>query len=625
MDSLIRKETIGEELGVSLATVNNWIKTRVIPAPDMRDYYSQKAFEAIINKVKNDSIRLASRANRSLQEKKQICYLGITDKKRKKLLDNLVNDFEASGLTIHDGILALVFAILYSNNIIDKKWQPNSRSKTDALLSDWMKNSDQERIKNFYSGYDVPNFDDDIIGAFYQSIQNISQRSNTGSYYTPSELLKDITVEPTKIVLDPCCGSGGLLLNILTKKHNPKKIFARDIDELALKICFINLVLFFNDRNISPHISKHDITLNNPGELFSQGEAGQFDFIVTNPPWGSKYTRQQKDFLFSAYPELETSEVFSISLYNALKMLKKNGELFFFLPHSFLNVAAHKNIRNFIFREDNKIDIKLLGNAFRGVVSEGILLHIKKSKKQEHIHIQSKEGEAYQIPLKNIIPPDYIVSATGNAYEASLIEKIYNASHTTLQKGAIFGLGIVTGNNKKHLLSEKTRNSEAIFRGKDMEKYRFLPPEYFIEFQSELYQQVAPVEYYRRKKMAYRFINNSLVFVLDNNKSLLLNSANFIISENYPMETITAFFNSDIYTFIFRKKFHSKKILKSHLQILPLPVFSPDTHQYIYALYSRFIEGANKNIDEFQAEIDEIICKAFSIGKRQYNYIKGEI
>jgi predicted RNA methylase len=621
----VRKETIGRELGVSLATVNNWIKTQVIPAPDVQNNYSQKAFKAIINTVKNNSIRLASRANRSLQLKKEICYLGITDKDRKKLLDNLVNVYEASNLAIDDGILALVFAILRSNNIIEKNWRPNSRSKTDILLSNWINNTTWEFVKNLYLEYDIPSFDDDIIGAFYQSVQSISRKSNTGSYYTPPELLKGITADPAKTILDPCCGSGGILLNILTKKHDTTKIFARDIDEMALKICFINLVLFFNDKNIAANISRQDITSNNTGGLFPQGEDGQFDVIITNPPWGSRHTKQQKDFLFKAYPELETSEIFSISLFNALKMLKKDGELFFFLPHSFLNVSAHKNIRNCIFHEDNKIDIKLLGNSFKGVLSESILIHIKKSSGQKNIRIQNKGGETYQIPLKNINPPDYIVSATGNAHDAFLIEKIYNTSHVTLQGGTIFGLGIVTGNNQKHLLAEKTENAEAIFRGKDMEKYRFLPPEYFIEFHSELYQQVAPVEYYRRTKIVYRFINDSLVFVLDKNNSLLLNSANFIISKDYPMETITAFFNSDIYTFIFRKKFHSKKVLKSHLQNLPLPVLSSDTHRHIYALYNRLIDGAEKNIREFQSKIDKIICKSFSIDKNQYKYIKEEI
>ncbi|MDR2923261.1 MAG: N-6 DNA methylase [Treponema sp.] len=614
MEILMQKETIGEKLGVSPATVNNWIKTAVIPSPDRDNYYSKTSFDHIIGALKNSPDRLNARANRSLQKKKEICYLGIIDKKRKKLLDALIEEFEKSDLTIDDGVLAFSIALLRSNKMIKKDWQANRHSKIDALLSDWFaKSARQEMIRRLYAQYEIPNLDDDILGAFYQSIQSVSQKSNTGSYYTSAELLKEIQVSPDKIILDPCCGSGGILLNTVTKAHKPSKIFARDIDETALKICFINFALFFNDNNTEVNISKRDITAETSGLLFN--------YIVTNPPWGSKFSKKEKENFIALYPELETAEIFSISLYNSLKLLKKDGELFFFLPHSFLNVAAHRNIRNYIFTGNNKIVIKLLGSAFKGVLSESILLFIKKDTAENAVTIKDKTGSAWQLPRKGIAAPDYIVSATSNGKDTALIEKIYNTEHITLQNGAVFALGLVTGNNKKFLLNKKTEKAEAVFRGKDIEKYTFSEPEYFIEFQPEMYQQTAPVEYYRQKKIVYRFICDKLVCALDNDNALLLNSANLFISKDYPMETIVSFFNSGIYTFIFRKKFHSKKVLKSHLQNLPLPVLSSDMHEYIYNLYNNIFVSAHGSIEDFQREIDEIICKSFSIDKTQYDYI----
>jgi type I restriction-modification system DNA methylase subunit len=626
MDTLVRKEIIGEKLGVSLATVNNWIKTAVIPLPDVENYYSKASFDYIISILENTANRLNTRANRSLQKKNEKCYLGITDKKRKKLLDALIDDFEKSDLSIDDGVLALSFALLRSNNLIEKNWHSNNRSKIDSLLSDWIvKSNNGEVVWRLYSQYEILNLDDDILGAFYQSIQSVSQKSNTGSYYTPGKLLKDIQVNGDKTILDPCCGSGGILLNILTKAHNPSKIFARDIDETALNICFINFALFFNDKDIAVNISKQDITANNGDFLFSNACGEQFDYIITNPPWGSKFSKKGKDALIASYPELETSEIFSISLYNSLKMLEKEGELFFFLPYSFLNVAAHKNIRHYVFNKDDKIVIKLLGNPFKGVLSESILISIKKDFRRESITIQNRAGSTWQLPKENIVPPDYIVSAASDSRDNLLMEKIFKTNHITLQSDTIFALGLVTGNNKKHLLNKKTEKAEAIFRGKDIEKYIFLEPEYFIDFQPELYQQIASVEYYRQKKVAYRFICDKLVCVLDNGNALLLNSANLFISKKYPMEIIVSFLNSDIYTFIFQKKFHSRKVLKAHLQNLPLPILSSNICQYIIELYNKTFVNTCGSIEDFQGEIDEIICKSFSIDKDQYDYIKGEI
>jgi tRNA1(Val) A37 N6-methylase TrmN6 len=565
--------------------------------------------------------------------RKIVCCFGIRDKKKKKLLSAIVHDFEKSNLSIDEGVLAVSFAILRSNKLIDDNWRPNTNSKLDALLSDWTaKIPGSETAKNYFSKYEIPNLDDDILGAFYQSVQSISRKSGSGSYYTPSALLAEIKIPPDRTVLDPCCGSGGILLGILSKSHKPSKIFARDIDETALKICFINLALFFGSGNIRPNISKRDIVFDFTADRVCRDELSfypndeQFDYIVTNPPWGSKFTIQQKKSLGKLYPELGTTETFSISLYNAAKMLKKNGELYFFLPHSFLNVAAHRKIRQYVFNENYKVSVKLLGNAFKGVLSESILLHLKSGSAEKHISIQNKEGNFYQIPLQNSSSPGYFVSAASKTQDTLLIDKIYNTGHTTLAAGGVtFALGIVTGDNKKYLTEEKLVRSEAVFRGKDIDKYIFQKPKYYLEFNPDLFQQTAPREYYRQEKIAYRFISGHLVCALDRENRLLLNSANLLISGQYPMETIVSLFNSDIYTFIFKKKYHSRKVLKSHLLNLPLPILPGETHKRISKMYNEtFIKNCGA-VSLYQQEIDKIICSAFSINERQYNYIKGEL
>ncbi|HBG36398.1 MAG TPA: restriction endonuclease, partial [Treponema sp.] len=199
---------------------------------------------------------------------------------------------------------------------------------------------------SLFSDFTIFNSNDDFIGAFYQSIQSISTKSLYGAYYTPSELLTSIKVESNKKIIDPCCGSGGILLKILNKEQNPKHIFARDIDPIALQICTTNLVMFFNNPNMTANISKQDLLFNKENTLFFNSEGEKFDYIITNPPWGSKFSKQQKDLLVALYPEISTTEAFSIALYQAIKMLANEGKLYFFLPHSFLNVSTHRNIRN---------------------------------------------------------------------------------------------------------------------------------------------------------------------------------------------------------------------------------------------------------------------------------------
>ncbi|AEF83459.1 N-6 DNA Methylase family protein [Leadbettera azotonutricia ZAS-9] len=495
----------------------------------------------------------------------------------------------------------------------------------DSFLSAWiMESKNPALVKSLYSEYEIINQNDDILGAFYQSIQSISQKSTLGSYYTPSELLSGINIPKNKTILDPCCGSGGILIRVLTKAHDPSKIFARDIDEIALKICFINLVLFFDNKNILPNILKQDIALVDSDNLFNQKLKEDFDVIVTNPPWGSKWTKSQKEYLLKLYPEIETNEIFSIALYNAIGMLKNNGELYFFLPHSFLNVAAHHNIRNYILKKNNKLSIKLLGNAFKGVLSESILFHIETERADENIHVEDKDNNIYQLSKKSITSPDYIISANIKTRDFLLINKIYNTPHVNLKKDTSFALGVVTGNNAKHILQNPTEQTEPIFRGKDIQKYYYELPQCYIVFNPGAYQQIAPIEYYRQKKIAYRFISDTLICTLDCSNALVLNSANIFISVNYPMETIVGLFNSDIYSFIFKKKFHSCKVLKSHLQDMPLPILTTNEHKNIYDMYQKMILE-EENMQTFQESIDKIICNYFSLDNKQYVYIKEEI
>lgn len=613
---LLRKEDICDTLGISLATVNNWIKTGLIPAPDLSDYYSSEKYNFIISSITKGSSKLNSRANRSRLDYKLISYLGITDKNRKKLLEEVILTFESSKHSIFEGIVSLSIAMLKSNGLYDK-----SSKIFEKINEQLSKFENSKNIEGLFECFSIKNADDDFIGAFYQSIQSISIKSNLGSYYTPSELLERIKIPANSKIIDPCCGSGGILLRVLDKKHNPSLIWAKDIDRNALYICAINLALFFDNPNIEPNIEYEDLVFRHLNDFFSPNTKEEFDYIITNPPWGSKLSKTQKDLLIQIYPQLQTTEVYSISLKNSLDMLSKNGKLIFFLPHSFLNVATHKNIRKYILQDRYNISIRLLGNAFKGVLSESVLICMENTIETNlDISIENKVGEKYTINKSQIIAPDYIIPATASNIDDEIVRLLYSREHYSLTDNTEFVLGIVTGNNEKHLTPIKTTKAEPIYRGKDILPFTYASPACFIEFIPENYQQVAPIKYFRSRKIVYRFISDRIICSLDENNSLILNSANLFITQKYPMETIVCLFNSCIYTFIFRKKFHSKKVLKSHLQQLPLPILSEEQHDLFASLYN---QAKDQKMSHF--EIDKHICKLFMISDEQYAYIKESV
>lgn len=589
------KIDVCEKLNITLATFNNWIKTKLVSPPE-KDLYSQEEYLEIIQKIKK-STKLKSRANRNQQESTYVTYLGIKKQERKDLLQQLISKYEDSNLSIFEGIRHLGTQILISNNLFDENTE---------IFSEIGK-IENNIFKDFY----IENEDDDILGAFYQSIQSIAAKSKQGSYYTPRELLENIKIPENQVVLDPCCGSGGILINVLSKNHIPEKIWAYDTDEIAILICKINLILFFNNSNIKLNIKKKDF-------IFGEKEINQFDYIITNPPWGSKLKKKEKDFLLSEYPEISTTEVFSIILYNAINCLSKMGKLYFFLPESILNVTTHKNIRKYLLNLKRDIEITPLGNAFKGVQTECILMKIcSETENETKIKICRKPEIIFE--KNKVKEPNYLISYNISVRDEEILNKIYNSPHTKLSLDTKFALGIVTGNNKQHLSNEK-KTGEEIYRGKDISPYKLNKAQLFINFTPEKFQQVAPVENYRAKKIVYRFISNKIICALDTEKKLMLNSANLIISENYPMEILTCLYNSCIYSFIYQKKFKSKKLLKQHFQDFPLPILSQELENELKSLYEKILEK-----EETQEAVDCMICKYFKILPEEYEYIKQEV
>ncbi|MBF0099436.1 MAG: N-6 DNA methylase [Desulfobacterales bacterium] len=620
------KDDIKNTLGVSIATVNNWIKTGTITAPSNKKGFTIFEFQNIINSIiSNDSTKLKARANRSLTDNHYICFLGIEDHYSKDQLVEAITIHKQCGLSVEQSVCALSIQLLHAANLLNEKWFLHPNSAIEIFLLQWLTeiHMDIDNVTHPFKSILCNNKNDDFIGAFYQSIQSISAKSKRGVYYTPASLLETIKIPIGKTVLDPCCGSGGILMKTLQHGHDSDHIYAKDTDELALKICRINLCLFFQNPNITPHIEKQDIIFD---EQFNNGLVNhkvnqKYDFIITNPPWGSKFSSSEKKYIIKTYPIIDTTESFSIALYNSIKQLTDNGKLIFFLPHSFLNVSTHKKIRSYLITKKQTMKICLLGNAFTGVMSESIRLELNIKDKHEYLEVYSTENHILnRIYYSSLISPDFIISATASDKESTIVLKIYHSNHSILKNNSKFALGIVTGNNQKHILTNPTHNSEPIFRGKDIHPFFYSTPERFIEFNPDKYQQVAPIELYRQTKIVYRFISDRLICCLDRHNRLILNSANlFIPIIDYPLESIVTLFNSSLYTFLYRKIYHSKKVLRNHIESLPLPILEENTHAELKKLYELYATG----YDDLSS-LNNYIYNIFALTKQEIEIVKGE-
>jgi len=461
----------------------------------------------------------------------------------------------------------------------------------------------------------------------YQSLLVEGKKSQSGSYYTPSNLVDEIIKEHVKKdskVLDPCCGTGQFLLAFSDIIENPSNIYGVDIDEIAVRIARLNLLIKFKNKDFAPNIvCKNTLFEVGNYDLFSLNDENirDFDVIATNPPWGVHFSKEDIERLRKNYPSITSFESFSYFLKKSIDLLREAGIISFILPESILNVKTHKDIREIILKKSQIKKVVYLDRVFKNVFTPVIRIDIQKDeKKQGSIQIQ-KGTEAYNIEqtrwLKN---QDYVFDIHSSGYDEKIIDKIYSVNHITLEQKADWALGIVTGNNKGFITNELKNGFEPIFKGKDVERFTLSEPNSYIKFTPEKFQQVAPTEKYRAKeKLIYRFISKYLVFAYDDKQKLTLNSANIVIpkTDDYPIKVIAALFNSSLYQFIFQKKFSSIKVLRNHIEQMPLPLWDKKTFSEIIKLVDEIIDKG----DKFE-ELDNFIMKKYSLSSQEINYIK---
>ncbi len=119
-------------------------------------------------------------------------------------------------------------------------------------------------------------------------------------------------------------------------------------------------------------------------------------------------------------------------------------------------------------------------------------------------------------------------------------------------------------------------------RGRDLRKFSYEKPGQYLFYDPEQLQQVAPEKFYRaREKLIYRFVGKVPVFSYDGAQMFTLNSANILIPHlpGLDMKYVLAVLNSRTVSFWWQKKYNALKMLRSHLESIPIPIPKPKVQE----------------------------------------------
>ena len=303
-------------------------------------------------------------------------------------------------------------------------------------------------------------------------------------------------------------------------------------------------------------------------------------------------------------------------------MLKEGGVLSFVLPESILNVKIHSDIRKYIISNYHISRIEQKKKIFKNVFSPAAVIDIRNTENNDEVEILNL-SENFRISSDRFSSnSNYIFDINVDPLDEKIISKIYSLKHTTLKGNATWALGIVTGNNPYYIKDKKDRWNEPIIKGKDLSPFKITPPDTFIKFEPERFQQTAEASFYRcGEKLIYKYISNRLIFACDRNQRLTLNSVNILIPQidGVDMKVIMALFNSELYQYIFQKKFSSVKVLRNHIEELPVPELSGFQHQSIISMVEDIDNGYSMD------QLNEFIYRTFRLKKQEIDHIKSRV
>lgn len=644
LENTLSLDEVCKILSISKATIKNWIRLGKITPDAGEQLFSKEYIEHFIAELKSsDNTKLKSRRNKKRASGKVLYKDYVHTASNQKLVAELLE----LGVIEEEIDLLIVLAnyavqlyyqqkgIKYSNNFVINTFLHKNHTDNfyvlvrDLIGNNTINNNIIEKLKPALEKELIFVKGEDSLGFVYISLQDIGKRKSSGAYYTPEKVVNELIDHLidtelnlfSKKICDPCCGTGNFLLSLGEKGIDCENLYGQDIDPISVYLARINVAL------MAPQISSADLRSkiiigNTLFETFTQ----KFDVILGNPPWGSTFSEEDERRCRTLFKTAigKSLESYDLFVEKSIEMLDENGILAFVLPEAILSVTAHDSVRKLIIESCSFKFVSYLGNVFSGVQCPSIILGIAPNNKPSVVGckvVLSKEQFVISHERDFL---DGTLSLNVSDEENQCLNAINNIKNAVyLKDNAIFALGIVTGNNKEYISDKKHEDNEIILKGSDIQRYHISTTENFIRFIPESFQQVAPTEIYRAKeKLLYRFICEVPVFTYDNKQTLSLNSCNIVIPqiEGLDMKYILAILNSSVAAYFISKKFNSVKLLRSHIEQMPIPFVSREIQSMIIKKVDQ-IMNSREDISGLYRELDSEIMNIFSLSAKQQDII----
>ncbi len=386
-----------------------------------------------------------------------------------------------------------------------KKLYEEGRDKDPEVFKDNIRLTPEKirTVVEYLQDINIGETDLDAKGRAFETFMNSFFRGNFGQYFTPREIVKFIIdvlpITNESLVLDTSCGSGGFLLYALNKVrqqankrytnyetdvkksrrhfnhwHNfaEKNLFGIEINEQISRAAKMNMIIHDDGHtNVITSdglLSPEEIQKNTENKGFKYNH---FDFIITNPPFGSivrqtekaylkeyKLGKKEEDWLaVKSAPETvrenqSTEVLFIEQCYN---FLKAGGYLAIVIPDGILTNSSLQYVRDHIeeiFRIVAVVSMPQTAFTATGAGVKSSVLFLKKYTEDETKEVKNLKQNSKHSLLSSYQYKERITQLEKEKKQAiNVLEKQYKEKHPSLDKK---GLAPLMAEEKKEIQEE---------------------------------------------------------------------------------------------------------------------------------------------------------------------------
>jgi hypothetical protein len=259
---------------------------------------------------------------------------------------------------------------------------------------------------------------------YSENLSNVYKSKNGVFFTTNNEIINniinivDVAEVNNKVILEPSCGNGMLILELMKKIHNyhnsqlvmdnflKHNLIFNDIDLDILNECIYNIKELYckmYNQQIDYTLNGFNVDFTKKKDLMSSSEIYQYlskiDYVIGNPPYITLYGRRDKkkteaerDYFLSTYNQfpkkLQNGKINYVMLFieHSLDFLKPNGQLSFIIDAAF-NETAYKYTREYLLNNYNIDEIIHNISEFDNVASGQIILKISNTKNNDKTKI----------------------------------------------------------------------------------------------------------------------------------------------------------------------------------------------------------------------------------------------